>query len=552
MMRIFYFLFFVVSLLGSCGKKQPADLILHNAQCYLPDSTFAEAVAIGNGQILAVGKSADILGRYESAQVLDLQGKLVLPGLHDAHVHPIGGAKEEIQCRLSGLNTVAKVRQAIADYVKMHPDDEWILGRGWELHVFPPNGNPSRAMLDSLIPDRPAYFSSWDGHSAWVNSKALALAGITAATPDPPQGRIEKDSKGQPSGTLREEAMGLVSKLLPQDTHEQRVALLKTAMQKMHELGITSFTDASAPVSYLKAYEELHRKGELKSRVITSLSVGLNGIVSVVSLDSLRRTYTKDEWLRATCVKIFTDGVPEAHTAALLAPYDDRPNDTGILNYNPDELRRYCRQLDSAGFQIHFHALGDKAVRVSLDALEGSNPALRHNISHLQVIDSADRARFARQQVIANFQPFWAKGDLLNINLISRILGPKRARSQYPMASIWRTGASMAAGSDWPVSTVNPFEAIQVAVTRMQIDVPDDISWIPEERLTLHQIIYAYTQGGAYLMHQDKITGSITAGKAADLIVLDQNIFKIPAANIHKTKVMLTLVGGEIILNKGI
>ncbi len=551
-MRIFYALFFALLLLGSCGKKQSADLILHSGHCYLPDSTFAEAVAVGNGKILAVGNSADILAQYEAAEVLDLQGKLVLPGLHDAHVHPIGGATEAVQCQLSGLNTIAEVRQAIADYVKAHPNDEWILGRGWELHVFPPDGNPSRALLDSIAPDRPVYLRSWDGHSAWVNSKALAMAGITAKTPDPPQGRIEKDRKGQPSGTLREKAMDLVSKLIPKDTHEQRVNLLKTAMQKMHELGITSFTDASAPLSYLKAYEELHRKGELNSRVITSLSVGLNGIIPVASLDSLRRTYTKDEWLRAACVKIFTDGVPEAHTAALLAPYDDRPNDTGILNYNPEELRRYCRQLDSAGFQIHFHALGDKAVRVSLDAVEGSNPALRHNISHLQVIDSADRARFARQQIIANFQPFWAKGDLLNIDLISRILGPKRARSQYPMASIWNTGARLAAGSDWPVSTVNPFEAIQVAITRMQINVPDDRPWIPEERLTLHQIIHAYTLGGAYLMHQDDITGSIAPGKAADLIVLNQNLFKILPADIHKTKVLLTLAGGKSVHRKGI
>ncbi|MCS7018772.1 MAG: amidohydrolase [Cytophagales bacterium] len=537
---------------SSCRAPQSADWILYNGLCYLPDSTFAEAIAINEGKIVAIGKGSELTARYSASQVLDLQGKLVLPGLHDAHVHPISGAKQAMQCQLSGLNTAAEIRRAIADYVEQHPNEKWILGRGWELHVFPPDGNPSRTFLDSLIPDRPAYFTSWDGHSAWVNSKALQIAGITSATPNPPQGRIEKDSRGQPSGTLREKAMDLVSRLIPADTHEQRVGWLKAAIQKMNQLGITSFIDASAPVAYLKAYETLHQQGALTARVITSLSVGLNGMPPVAVLDSQRKLYTKDEWIRAGAVKIFTDGVPEAHTAALLAPYEDRPNDTGILNYQPNQLRRYCQQLDSAGFQIHFHALGDKAVRVSLDALEGSNPALRHHIAHLQVIDSTDRIRFARQAVIANFQPFWAKGDLLNLNLISRILGPRRARSQYPMASIWRTGAKLAAGSDWPVSTVNPFEAIQVAVTRMQINIPDDRPWIPEERLTLHQILYAYTQGGAYLMQQEHFTGSIAIGKAADLIVLDQNIFNIPPANIHRTRVLLTLVNGKAVHRDGI
>jgi predicted amidohydrolase YtcJ len=528
-----------------CQNREKADFLLLNGHIYTANARqeFVEALAVRKGKIVAVGLAADLAARYTAAQTLDLQGRAVLPGLHDAHVHPIGGAAQLATCQLSGLNTPEQVREAIRQFAAANPTAPWVRGRGWELFVFPPDGNPTRQFLDSLVPDRPVYLTSWDGHSAWVNSQALALARVTRQTPDPPQGRIERDPRtGEPSGTLREAAMGLVARLLPPAPPDQAAQHLAQAVQLLNQLGITSWVDASATREHLRAYAQAHAQGKLTVRVVASLALGLNGVPDLARLDSLRQAYTKDEFLRANSVKIFADGVPEAHTAALLEPYADRPNDRGILNYHPDSLRRYCQLLDRAGYQLHFHALGDQAVRVSLDALVGTDSGRRHHLSHLQVIHPADLPRFAQVGALANFQPFWAKGDPLNTRLISRILGPERAKWQYPLASLGRTGARMAAGSDWPVSTVNPFEAIEVAVTRQQIGVADDAPWIPAERIGLLAAVDAYTRGGAYLMHQEQTTGSLEVGKAADLIVLDQDIFRADPRRIHQTKVLLTLL----------
>ena len=550
-MKMSYLFHLVLGLtILACQPKENADWLLLNGQIYTANAQreFVQAIAIRDGKIVALGRTEDLRSRYQSAQTIDLNGRAALPGLHDAHVHPIGGAAQLATCQLSGLKTPDEVRAAILAFAQANPQAPWVRGRGWELFVFPPDGNPTRQFLDSIVPDRPVYLASWDGHSAWVNTKALTLAGVTRQTPDPPQGRIERDPRtGEATGTLREAAMGLVGRMLPPAPKDQDVKHLAQAIQLLNSLGITSWVDASAPASYLKAYAQLHQQGQLTVRVVASLAIGLNGVPNLKRLDSLRLAYTKDEFLRANSVKIFADGVPEAHTAALLEPYTDRPNDRGIMNYDPDSLTKYCRQLDSAGFQLHFHALGDHAVRASLDALVGSNPARRHHLSHIQVIDPADVPRFAQLGAIANFQPFWAKGDPLNTRLISRILGPERAKRQYPMESMRKSGARLAAGSDWPVSTVNPYEAIQVAVTRQQINVPGDAPWIPEEKLALFDVVDAYTFGGAYLMHQEKVTGSLAVGKAADLVVLDQNIFTISPSAIHQTKALLTLLAGKAV-----
>ncbi|MFS4415631.1 amidohydrolase [Maribacter sp. 2307ULW6-5] len=476
-----------------------------------------------------------------------MNGKLVLPGLHDAHAHPIQGAEASGHCQLTGLQKVADIKEALIQYGNQNDSLEVILGRGWELTAFP-NGNPRKELLDSIFPDRPAILTSWDGHNAWVNSKALEMAAITAQTPDPKNGRIERDQEtGMPTGTLRETAMGLVQHLLPKKTGADYEHFLKMAMRTANAHGITAMVDATAGEAYLRAYRALDEKGQLSIRVTACLDMGTEAPISLNQLLELRRKYMGQR-LNTNAVKIYADGVPEAKTAALLEPYHtpDGIQDYGILNYAAEELKARVDSLDHHGFQIHVHALGDKAVRTALDALEGTDRGNRHHLAHLQIVHPKDVPRFGQLGVIANFQPFWAKGDPLNLKTIVPLVGEERSRNMYPMGSMAATKAVLVAGSDWPVSTLNPWEAMQVAVTRKLIGTPSE-SWLPNERIDLTTVVAAYTKNAAYGMHLDDRTGSLEVGKDADLIVLDRDIFEIPNQQIHKTKVLLTMLEGKIV-----
>ncbi|CAN0541694.1 unnamed protein product, partial [Laminaria digitata] len=312
-------------------------------------------------------------------------------------------------------------------------------------------------------------------------------------------------------------------------------------------LGITSITDASVSEAYLKAYKELDDTGELSARVVAAIRLGLDKNKSVKELVALRDKY-QGKRMNTNSVKVFADGVPEAKTAALLEPYHthDGKDDYGILNYEPLELKTILDSIDQEGFQIHIHALGDKAVKVSLDALEGLDRTKRHQLAHLQIVAPEDIPRFGELGVIANFQPFWAKPDPLNVQTIIPLMGEERSRQMYPMGSVENSGGMVVAGSDWPVSTFNPWHAIQVGVTRKLIEEESE-AWIPTEALTLPALLEAYTKNAAFSMHQEESTGSIEIKKFADLIVVNQNIFDISPSAIHKTKVLLTLLEGEVV-----
>ncbi|MGH7678978.1 MAG: amidohydrolase [Gemmatimonadaceae bacterium] len=550
------FVIFVVTCLAACREpSNPADLVLRDAVVYTVDSTKprAEAVVIDDGRIVYVGTS-DSAQSYVGRQteVLRLRGRMVLPGFHDTHVHPVTGGIELGECNLNPATTLAEIRRTVSECNRRDPTAQWVRGGGWGLPIFA-NANPSRELLDTLVPDRPAYLSAADGHSAWVNSRALALAGVTSATRDPANGRIERDASGEPAGTLRESAMDLVSRRLPEYTADDYFAGLEQGLAMAARFGITTLHEASASEPIAMAYARADSLGKLTARSILSLRVETDEPVAseVRRLTALRERATRG-LVRPVAAKFFMDGVIEARTAALLATYDDPPATRGSLNLPPEKFDQFVEKLDSAGFKVHVHAIGDRAIRTALDGFErqrardgGGGP--RHIVAHLELFDPAEITRFASLGVVPSFQPLWAYADEYITKLTVPKLGPQRSKYLYPMGSVAKSGAMMAAGSDWSVSSMNPLDAIQVAVTRRGLTDSTGNTWLPEQLLDLPTILRAYTVGGAIASEHDSLTGTLTAGKAADVIVLSDDLFTLPPNRIHGARVLLTLLGGRAV-----
>ncbi len=546
--------------LPAAQREVHADLVLDGAAVYTVDAarSWAEAVAIRGETIVYVGSrrgAARFVG--PQTRVVDLAGKMVLPGFQDAHVHPLWAGIEQLHCVLYDLETREAYARAVSDCAARHPDREWIHGAGWSLPSFP-NGIPTRHELDALVPDRPVFLVSKDGHSAWVNSKALEAAGITRDTPDPERGRIDRDADGEPIGSLQESAIELVGKLVPPTTPEEARQGLKIAIAQLNALGITSLQEASVPLgdaagfSMLDTYRDAERRGELSMRVVASLLWDpAKGDEQILGLLRARRDYSAGR-LRAHTVKIFQDGVIEAKTAAVLEPYRDAEGGRGMALIEPNELERIATKLDKARFQLHFHAIGDAAIRQVFDALEAARRAngardSRHHLSHIQLFHPDDIPRFRELGAVANFQPLWALADGYINELTLPILPPETHRWIYPIGSVLRSGAVVAFGSDWSVSSANPLEEIEVALRRADWKQPDAAPFLPDERIELREAIAAFTINAAYVNFHDDRTGSIEPGKLADLVVLDRNLFAIDPAEISDAKVLLTLLGGAAV-----
>ena len=533
----------------------PADLVLRHGAIYTLDAvrSWAEAVAVRGEAIVYAGPDQGV-ARYlgPKTKIVDLAGKMVLPAFQDSHIHPIaGGISYSVTCPLYGLATKEAYAQAAAAYAAKHPELPWIRGDGWSLAAFAPTGIPDRSVLDKVVPDRPAYFESSDGHSAWVNTKALLAAGITRDTPDPAGGRIDRDPETrEPVGSFQDSAMDLVNRHIPPFTPTDRQNGLRYALRLLNGFGITSFQDASANTDSLETYRALDEKGELTMRVVASQWWERSkGEEQIAGFLEARKKYTKGH-LRATTVKIMQDGVMEVQTAALLKPYLGKPGAYGLTMVEPEALKRAVTHLDREGFQVHFHAIGDAAIRECLDAVEAARRAngsrdARHHISHLELFDPADIPRFRELGVVANFQPLWAFKDDYMEKLTLPFLEPERARFIYPIGSLLRSGAVVAFGSDWSVSSANPLEELEVAVTRMGPAGETKEPFLPEERIDLPSALAAFTINAAYVNGQENRTGSIETGKLADLIVLDRNLFTIKPEEISETKVLLTLFGGK-------
>lgn len=542
-----------------------ADLVFVNGAVYTVDAarTWAQAAAVREGKIVLVGTDdavRDLLG--PGTEVVDLAGRMLVPGFQDAHVHPVYGGIDMLQCDLHDLSTREEYLAAIVEYAEAQPDEPWILGGGWSQDAFP-RGCPSKEDLDSVVPDRPVYLPNRDGHSIWVNSRALAIGGITSDTPDPADGRIERTPDGEPQGTLHEGASQLVAAHQPATTGEQIAAGLLKGQAYMHSLGLTAWQDAivmrSGPQPNYDAYLAAASSGELTARVVGALwwerSQGLEQIDELVAM---RESGVAGRFA-ATSVKIMQDGVCENFTAAVLEPYLDgdghATENRGISFVEPELLKEAVTRLDALGFQVHFHALAERAVREALDAIEAARRAngmndLRHHLAHLQVVHPDDLPRFRALGAVANAQPLWAAHEAQMDELTIPFLGEPRWRWQYPFASLAAHGATLAMGSDWSVSTPNPLEEIHVAVNRaMPPDYPHRVEetapFLPQERLDLATALAGFTIGSAYVNHLDAETGSIEAGKHADLAVIDRNLFAHPVEEIASARCLQTYVGGE-------
>ncbi|MFJ9848706.1 amidohydrolase [Streptomyces sp. NPDC101150] len=548
----------------------PADLVFLSGPVHTvdPARSRASAVAVRGDRIVAVGHDGekggirDLIG--PGTEVVDLRGKLLIPGFQDAHVHPVGGGLELGQCDLSPAVTAEAYRELIHSYATAHPEAPWITGGGWSLEAFP-GGMPTREFLDAIVPNRPVFLVNRDHHGGWANSRALELAGLTARTPDPADGRIERDAAGEPSGMLQEGAMRLVGDLVPEPTLAERTEGLLRAQRLLHGYGVTAWQDAmlgrgpgvpDAGPAYLAARDA----GKLTARVTGALWWDrARGAEQIPELLALREKLSGGR-LRATSVKIMQDGIAENHTAAMLGPYltacGCASDNSGISFIDPEALRAYVTELDAEGFQVHFHALGDRAVREALDAVEAARTAngwrdTRPHLAHLQVVHPDDVPRFRRLGATANIQALWAAHEPQMDELTIPFLGAQRASWQYPFGDLLRSGATLAAGSDWPVSSPDPIAALHVAVNRREPEAPESTPvFLPEQRIDLGSALAAYTAGSAYANHLDD-TGTIQPGKLADLVVLDRDPFDGPGEAIAETRVLQTFVGGRRVYAAG-
>jgi predicted amidohydrolase YtcJ len=525
----------------------------------------ADSVAVAGGKIVAVSAAEDAELRElrgPDTEVIDLRGRALLPGFTDAHVHPAFAGVTMVACNLIGAATLDEALARIRAYGDAHPELEWIAGSGWRMEWFE-RGTPSRQQLDQVTGGRPAFLLNRDGHGGWANTRALELCGFSAGTADPADGRFEREPDGTLQGTVHEGAADLVGAFVPKPSFDDRLAGLLLAQRHLHERGVTSWQDAIVG-DYLGSqdpfpvYQAAGRAGQLTARVRGALwwdrSRGADQLDEIVG----RRDTSHAGRFRARTVKIMQDGVAENFTAGMLEPYLDscgcQSSSRGLSHVDPEELRADVTALDALGFQVHFHAIGDRAVRECLDALEAARAANgrndhRHHIAHLQVVHPDDVPRFADLGVTANMQALWAAHEPQLDELTIPFLGPQRSARQYVFGELLRSGARLAAGSDWAVSSANPMRAVHVAVNRSLAGSagPQAEPFLPEQALTAAEALAAYTIGSAFVNHLDDVTGSVDIGKLADVIVLDRDPIAGPPSEIASARVLGTFVEGEAV-----
>ena len=562
MNRFSIFVAFGCLLALGCAEETPqssdaksADLLFINGAVYTMDvnRSWATAVAIRQDKIVYVGFDDGAAAlRGPETRVIDLDGKMLMPSFQDVHIHPIGSGQAALTVDLTEKNSVEAYVETVRAYAEANPDDPWIVGSGWSMSVFGPGGFTDKELLDAVVANRPVYLMSADGHTGWVNSKALEVAGIDQDTQDPQGGIVDRNSEtGEIIGSLQEGAMELVTDHIPPTSPEFNQAGLQYSVDLLNSYGITAITDAWVQQPDLDAYRALDERGDLTLRVVASLWwERAQGFEQIEAFKQLRDEYTAGN-LNAGTVKIMQDGVMENYTAAMSEPYYVDGFPTGLPMVDPEMLKAAVTQLDAEGFQVHFHAIGDAAVTQCLDAVEAAieangNAHRRHHISHLQMIHPMDLPRFRELDVIANFQPLWAYADEYVTDLTIPFIGEERSNWMYTIRSVVNAGGMIAFGSDWAVSSANPFPQIETAVTRTDAE-GDDEPFMPHETIDLATALAAFTTNSAYVNGIDDATGTLAVGKLADLIVLDRNVFEIPVKEISDTKVLLTLFGGDAV-----
>jgi predicted amidohydrolase YtcJ len=552
---------------SSAQKQQHADVIFINGDIYPGNGAFwpfegkphakddqlapskrgevrFQALAVSGGKLIAVGSNEDIQKlKGPKTQVIDLGGHFVMPGFNDAHVHLGSGGFEKLNVSLVGSKSLDEMKQRIAGRVKIAAPGEWIQGRGWDHTLWAEQKTPTREDIDAVTGGHPAIFNRVDGHIAIVNTAALKAAGITAQTPDPHGGKIDRDDKGEPTGILRETAMGAVFSKIPPPTAAQRRRAAELALADAASHGITSAQDNSDWEDFL-TYEQMEKEGKLTLRIAEWLPFD----APVDQLVKMCQHHRHDDpMLHTTMLKGFMDGSLGSRTAAMLAPYSDDPKNSGIPRYEQDKLNDMAAERAKAGFQIGFHAIGDRGARMALDAFayaeqQSKKNGLRFRIEHDQVIDPEDFEKYKKLGVIASVQP---NHLLTDMNWAESHLGPERATHSYPWKEFKDNGITMAFGTDYPVEPITPFRGVYCAVTRK--NEAGTKEYYPEQKLSIHEAISAYTVGSAFAEFAEAEKGLLNNGMLADFVVLDRDITKVTPEEILKTKVLRTVVGGKTV-----
>ncbi|HYL68987.1 MAG TPA: amidohydrolase [Candidatus Limnocylindria bacterium] len=547
--------------------EAPADLVLTNGRIYTGNAKlpWASAIAIREETIAAVAAPDADLKTFIGlkTRVIDLRGQFAMPGFNDAHVHLAGAGQQMLEVNLEGAASLSEFQQRIRIRLKDSKAGEWIMGRGWDHTLWPEKKFPTRQDLDAVSTNHPMIFGRVDGHVAIANSRALAIAGIGHTTPDPPAGHIERDpATGEPTGMLEEDAaMDLVYNRIPPHSVAQRRRALELAIEEAVKWGVTSLQDNSVdnkPDSdnfgwqNFLVLQQMQRERALKARVTEWLPFG----ASLARLEEMRRVggysgpgHPGDPWLKAGAVKAFLDGSLGSRTAAMLAPYSDAPETSGILRIEPKQLERMAIERDRAGFQLAFHAIGDRANRVALDvfaAVRAANGARdrRDRIEHAQIVAPSDLPRFRSLDVIASMQPSHLLDDE---RWATDRLGPERVKGAYAWHTMQQGGVHLAFGTDFPVESVNPLRGLYACVTRELPDGGPAGGWHPEERLTIDECIRDYNVGSAYAEFEEQRKGTLTPGMVADIVVFPTDITRMPAKDLLRTSVAMTIVGGRIV-----
>lgn len=538
----------------------PVDLIVHNAEVYTADGdgTVADAVAIRGNQILRVGDEREIVRlRRPQTRMIDAQGATVLPGFNDAHAHVLAGGLNAERVDLRDAIGLEEVQSRIRAWADGNPEAPWVLGRGWTYRQFPGN-QPTREVLDAIVPDRPVQLISRDGRASWVNSAALQLAGISRKTASPAGAVVVMDSRtGGPSGVLKDEAKALVNRLVPRPTDEEMARALRSAIAEAHANGITSVQNPGADPAELELYADARRAGALNLRVYAALAIDTEFTEEDrTRLLSAARRHPDDHLFKTGAVNLTLDGTIESYTAALLEPYANREK-VGHTLIAPDALNRLVRLVDAEGWQVMTHAAGDRAVRMALNAYvhaARSNPrparGRRHRIEHADLVSAADLPRFGTIGVLASMQPLRGTPTAGQLERWLEALGPERALAVLPYGGIVSAEGRLAFGSGWPSATLNPLASIHAAVTRTADSGLPEGGWNPAQRLTLEAAIDAYTSGAAWASFDEQRKGSITAGMLADLVVLSADILDAPTSRLAQARVAVTIFDGKVVYER--
>lgn len=552
--------------LSATSIAESADLLFTGGAVYTLDAArrWASAVAVRDGKIAFVGSDAEAR-RFVGprTRVIELEGRMLLPSFQDSHAHAMHVPNPANELDLDGLQDRDRIFTRIREFAAAHPRKAWIVGAGWDEAAFLPSGRPTRQMLDALVPDRPVFLINNSRHQGWANSAALAAAGITRDTPDPPNGEIVRDAAGEPTGNLQETALYLVAGKVPPRTIPERAEDLHAALQQMNAQGITAMMEAAADPATVAAYEALRGSGRLATRVRLCQRFDQNDpddgrqVRGFVATRERVAAAGRGGDLDAECVKIVLDGGYGSRTVALLQPYAIPGLGSGKLFVEPERLNALVTRLDALGFQVHIHAIGDRTVRAALDAVEvarKANPDRRrpHTFAHLSLVDLADAPRFRQLGVMPNMTPSWSRPDPWQTVFAVEMFGRERADTAYRTRSLAEDGAVLVWGSDWPVTGVATLPGIETAVTHRHPGGRDpsgaeDYAWNPDQRLSLERALAAYTTAGAALFEESERRGSIEVGKDADLVVLGRNLFETPPDEIHRVPVELTLRRGRVL-----